>query len=366
MKVLMVHARYRHPGGEDVSAATEADALSAMGVSVERWTLPPEDGSGIRAFGRAVWNRATAAELAERVAAARPDIVHVQNFFPALSPLVHRTAARLGVPVVQSVRNWRLVCPAATRFRTGRPCDACAGHAIAWPALGRPCWRDSRTATAGAAAALGLHRLIGTWRRCVRAFVCPSAAVADMLPAFWPRAVVPNMTEAAAAGPGGGAIIYAGRLTPEKGVGLLADAWARFRGLPPLHVLGDGPARVTLEGQPNIVLLGQRPHAEVLERLAAARAVVVPSLWPEPFGRVVIEAAARGTPAIVSSAGGLPDLVEDGVTGFIVPAGSSAAIAGAVQGLHPAMRTAARAAFSRRFAAPVVAPRLLEVYRSCL
>lgn len=365
MKVLMVHARYRRPGGEDVSVDAEAAALAALGVAVTRWTTAPETASGLKAFGRAAWNRAAAADLARRVAADRPDVVHVQNFFPGLSPLVHRTAARLGLPVVQTVRNWRLVCPAATRFRDGSVCDDCLGRRVALPALGRACWRHSRSATAGAAAALGLHRMLGTWSRCVRAFVCPSRALADVLPEDWPRHLVPNMAAPAEAGPGGGPVVYAGRLTPEKGVAVLAETWSRFPGLPPLLVLGDGPARPALEGLPNVFLHGHRPHAEVMEHLAAARAVVVPSLWPEPFGRVVIEAAARGTPAIVSASGGLPELVEDGATGFVIPPGSAAAIAGAAGALRPAMREAARDAFLHRFAAPVVAPRLLEVYRSC-
>lgn len=174
------------------------------------------------------------------------------------------------------------------------------------------------------------------------------------------------MAAPAEPGPGGDPIVYAGRLTPEKGIMVLAETWSRFPNLPPLVVFGDGPARSALEGVPNVILRGHRPHADVLEQLAKARAVVVPSLWPEPFGRVVIEAAAYGTPAIVGNTGGLPELVADGVTGFIVPRGSAAAIAGAVGALHPDMREASRNAFMRRFAAPVVTPRLIEVYRSCL
>jgi glycosyltransferase involved in cell wall biosynthesis len=366
MKVLMVHARYRHPGGEDVSVATEAAALSDLGVTVDRWTLPPETASGARAFLNAAWNRSAAAELDRRVAAERPDVVHVQNFFPGLSPLIHRSAAHMGLPVVQTVRNWRLVCPAATRFHAGKPCETCTDHPIAWPALGQACWRGSRSATAAAVAALGLHRLMGTWEDSVRAFICPSTAIFTALPSQWPRHLVPNMAAPSTPGPGGGPVVYAGRLTLEKGIAVLADAWSRFPDLPPLAVLGDGPARALLEGMPNVRLLGHRPQAEVQDYLATARAVVVPSLWPEPFGRVVIEAAARGTPAVVTGAGALPELVTDGVTGFVVPIGSPSALAGAVCALRPDMRPAARNAFTRRFAAPVVAPRLLEVYETCM
>lgn len=307
-----------------------------------------------------------AAELKRRMAAERPDIVHVQNFFPGLSPLVHRTAAALGLPVVQTVRNWRLVCPAATRFRHGAPCSACVSQRFPWPALNQACWRNSRSATTGAALALGLHRVLDTWRRCVRAFVCPSRAIAKALPDTWPRHLVPNMAAPTDPGTGGGPVVYAGRLTVEKGIRVLAETWSRYPDLPPLVVLGDGPARAALERLPNVTLLGYQSHAVTMDYVAAARAVVVPSLWPEPFGRVVIEAAARGTPAIVSATGGLPELVSDHETGFVVPAGSSAALAGAVSALRPEMREAARNAFSRRFAAPVVAPQLLEVYRSCL
>ncbi|GAA0599351.1 glycosyltransferase family 4 protein [Caenispirillum bisanense] len=367
MKVLMVHARYRRPGGEDVSVATEARALAALGVEVDLWTLPAETVAGPAAFARAAWNRAAVAELVRRVRQRRPDVIHVQNFFPGLSPAVHRAAARLGIPVAQSVRNWRLVCPAATRFRAGQVCDACVERPLAWPALGRPCWRGQRGATAAAALALGLSGLIGTWGRVAR-FICPSRAVADALPAGWPKAVVPNMVDPApaAAGPGAAAVVYAGRLTQEKGVGCLAEAWRRHP-LPPLDVYGEGPMESALAGVPGITLHGRRDHGQVLEAMAAARAVVVPSLWPEPFGRAAIEALACGTPVVATAAGALPELIEDGLTGHVVPADDPHALARAVQATGGSgQRQAARTAFERRFAAPVVAPRLVEVYRSCL
>lgn len=366
MKVLMVHARYRRPGGEDVSVDTEARALSAHGVDVEAWTLPAEAAGGPAAFARAAWNRDAAAELARRVTAARPDVVHVQNFFPGLSPAVHRMAAGLGVPVVQTVRNWRLLCPAATRWRDGAPCDDCTARGFAWPALGRPCWRGDRAATTAAVLALGLHRMLGTWRRVDR-FICPSHAVAAVLPTEWPRTVVPNMVDPAPPpGPGGEAVVYAGRLTQEKGVGCLAQAWTRHEGLPPLHVYGEGPMASALDGIPGITLHGLRPHGEIIEAMGRARAVMVPSLWPEPFGRAVIEAFACGTPVIATAAGALPELVDDGGNGIVVPPDDPHAIARAVRAITPAMRMPARAAFESRYAAPVVAPRLVEVYRSCL
>ncbi|WP_176525193.1 glycosyltransferase family 4 protein [Caenispirillum bisanense] len=366
MKVLMVHARYRRPGGEDVSVETETRALAAAGVTVQSWTLPPEAAAGPGAFLRAAWNRRAAAELVRRVRAERPDVVHVQNFFPGLSPAVHRAAARLGLPVVQTLRNWRLVCPAATRWRAGAPCDDCIARPFAWPSLGRACWRGDRAATSAAALALAVHRSIGTWRRVTR-FVCPSRAVAAVLPETWPTAVVPNMVDPAPApGPGGSGVVYAGRLTDEKGVGCLAEAWSRHRDLPPLEVYGEGPMASALDGVPGVTLHGRRPHAEVLDAMGRARAVVVPSLWPEPFGRAVVEAFACGTPVVATAAGALPELVDDGVTGLLVPGEDSHALARAVHAVTPAMRTAARTAFERRFAAPVVAPLLVEVYRSCL
>lgn len=360
----MVHARYRHPGGEDVSAATEARALAALGLDVDAWTLDPPKAAGPGAFLSATWNRGAARALRARIADFRPDVVHIQNFFPGLSPLAHRTAAAAGVPVVQTVRNWRLVCPAATRWRAGRPCDGCLPHPVPWPSLGRPCWRGSRSATTAAAIALGLHRAIRTWDR-VAAFVCPSRAVHDALPARWPRRVVPNMAEDAAPGPGGEAMLYAGRLVEEKGLRVLAEAWRRHPDPPPLEIAGAGPLAPLFEGLPRVTLLGSLPHAEVLARMGRARAVLVPSLWPEPFGRTVIEAYARGTPVIATAVGGLPDLVDDGVTGLLVPPGSPAALLDAVERLRPAMRSKARVAFERRFAAPVVARRLVEVYESC-
>lgn len=321
-RVLMVHARYRAPGGEDASVSADASALRGLGLEVEEVIVPPGSGLG------AAFNPLLYHGIARRLRAGRVDLVHVNNFFPTASPAVHWAALRAGVPVVQHLRNARFLCPAATAWRNGRPCADCAP--APWPGIRRGCWRGSRLATAVCA---GVHRGHGAvWQRMDR-FIAVSGFLRDTLrPVLGevPIDVVPNRL---AADPGRGApgaartgILFAGRLGTEKGLHVLAAAWERLPGRVPLTVIGDGPRRGDVP--PAARWLGQVPAATVLAEMQRAAVVVVPSLWPEPFGRAALEAMACGTPVVASAVGGLPEVIGD--AGVLVPPGDAGALAAAL------------------------------------
>jgi glycosyltransferase involved in cell wall biosynthesis len=247
-------------------------------------------------------------------------VVHVHNVFPALSPAVIRAAAAEGVPVVMTLHNFRLLCPPATLLRDGRVCQDCLGR-LPWPALVHGCYRNSRVATAPYVASLVLHRGIGTFDR-IRRFAAVSGFVrakhieAGIEPGR--IAVKPNFAWPAARRDGAGKyFLYLGRLSSEKGVDTLLEAWRQALGR--LLVAGDGPelTRLRTLAREGVEFLGAVPAERARMLTREARAVLVPSRCYEAFSRVIVEAYAAGVPVAASRIGALPDIVEDGITGLL-------------------------------------------------
>ncbi|HET7457970.1 MAG TPA: glycosyltransferase [Gemmatimonadaceae bacterium] len=365
MRVLLVHNFYRQPGGEDAEFEAEGRLLEAHGHEVVRYALDNADASGARLAAEMLWNPTSYADVLALARRHRPDVVHFHNTFPRVSPAAYYAARAAGVPVVQTLHNYRLVCPNALLFRDGRPCESCVGMAVPWPGVVHGCYRGSPAASAGVAALLMAHRAARSWTRTVDLFVTPTEfarrrCVAGGLPAH-KLAVKPNaVDDVPSLGTGrGGYALYVGRLSPEKGVRTLLAAWSGDDDArPPLVVVGDGPltgeVRAAAAERPDVTWLGQRSREDVAQLLAAALCVVVPSHCYETFGRVVVEAFAAGTPAVVSRIGALEELVEDGVSGTLFTPGDPAAFAAAVRARAAAdpcetarWRHAARAEYER-------------------
>ncbi|MFO7700181.1 MAG: glycosyltransferase [Acidimicrobiia bacterium] len=363
MKILMLHNRYQIPGGEDVSTHMQVDLLRSAGHHVELFEDSNDrvDEIGVvRSAAKAIWSVEAHRTVKRLLDADRYDLMHVQNFFPLLSPSVYYAARSAGVPVVQSLRNFRLVCPEGMLFRDGRACFDCVGKAVAWPAVAHACYRDSRAASSVVLAMDTGHRIAGTWRRMVDRYVTPSAFAAQVfIGAGWDPGSITTIPNFIHPDPGvgtgdGGFALYAGRLARTKGIPVLLEAW---KGLSyPLRIIGDGDLRPLVEEaareNDSITYLGSITIDETLTMMGAARFIVAPTQGIESFGRVVAEAQAGGTPAIASDLGGLSELVEDGVTGCLFPAGDANALRHRVTDMWdraPGMRSAARASFDARF-----------------
>ncbi len=382
VNVLMLHNRYKIKGGEDEVALAEAALLNARGHDVELLELDNDaipSAGNVRTAVSAVWSQAAYRRVAARFAQKKFDILHVQNFFPRWSPAVYYAAARGGAAVVQSVHNYRLVCPAASLFRDGAHCELCIGKKLAWPGVVNRCYRGSRVATGAVAAMTAAHWALGTWRSSVHQYVALTAYVRDRLVAgdFPPEriSIKPNFIvapqAAASATPAGDYFIYAGRLTEEKGIAVLLEAWrgcANAR----LRLVGAGalPAGVTVAE--NVELLGARSSRDTCRLIAGAKALILPASWAEPFGRVVIEAFALGTPVIASTAGALPELIEHGVTGILFETGNARALAAAVArvggdaGLRARLSENARRSYATSFTDAVNYEQLLAIYDRAL
>jgi glycosyltransferase involved in cell wall biosynthesis len=287
--------------------------------------------------------------VADRIRHFRPDIVHVHNFFPALTPSVYDACREAQVPVVQTLHNYRLMCANALLFRQGKVCTECLGHAFPLPAIRHGCYRNSRIGSAAVAAMIGVHRMRNTWTRRVTRFIALTEFARDLFTAEMgigqeQIVVKPN----AAADPGlgdgsGGYALYIGRFSQEKGIDTVLDAARSSDGFGiPLKIAGSGPLQSKVEEAQipgRLEYLGQQNPASVRQLMRQARVLLIPSAWYEGLPMVVPEAFGAGLPIIASRIGSLQTLIEEGGNGLLVAPGNPGALAQAVR------RVAANASF---------------------
>lgn len=382
MKVLLCHNYYQQAGGEDGVFAAEASLLESHGHQVVRYERHNDEikSMGQLAVARAtIWNKSTYAALGEVIANEKPDVAHFHNTFPLISPAGYAAANDAGVPVVQTLHNYRLLCPGAQFFRQGRPCEDCMGRAFALPGVRHGCYRGSAKASLVVASMQGWHRLKGTWRKRVDAYIALTRFARDKyvqggLPADKMH-VKQNFTRKDP-GPGqgeGGYAVFVGRLSEEKGLEVLVEAWSRLGGRIKLKIVGDGPLMGLSERKiEGVEWLGRQPSEKVYELIGGAMFMVFPSIWYEGMPLTIVECLAKGTPLVASKLGAMEEMIVDGVTGWHFDAGDPAALAGAVEraaaecrsGAVGAMRAAARADFLAKYTPESNYPLLMEIYQA--
>ncbi|MDQ0765933.1 glycosyltransferase [Streptomyces canus] len=391
MHILVVHNRYgsAQPSGENKVVDQEVELLREGGHRVEMFERRSDDIGAMSLLAkvavplRVPWNPAVRTELATRLRTERPDIVHVHNVFPLLSPAVLAACADAGVPAVATLHNYTQVCPPGTLQRDGRPCAECVGS-TPLPAVRHGCYRNSRLATVPLAVSLSVNRR--RWWSGVERFFCISEAQRDVLVrAGMPAerlAVKHNFVpDPGTCRVGGGEhLLYLGRLAEAKGVRLLMAAWdeiAASGGVGvPLVIAGTGPleAEVTAwaAGRDDVQYVGLYDTAECQKAIARSVAVVAPSTWLEAFGLVVVEAMAAGVPIVAAGHGAFVELVEDGVTGLLHQPGESASLAACIRRIaaEPArnreMGEAARRRYEQGFSPTVGLDRLVDEYRTAI
>jgi glycosyltransferase involved in cell wall biosynthesis len=385
MKVLAVHNRYQRPGGEDQVFVDETALLETRNHRVLRYEVHNDQVKQVNRLTLAkdtVWNTSAYRELGALIRRERPDVVHFHNTLPLVSPAGYYAARAEGVPVIQTLHNYRLLCPVALFFRDGRVCEDCMGKAIPWPGVVHRCYRGSRAASGVIATMLTVHRALRTWTEMVDVYVALTEFARNKfieggLPAgkivVKPNFVAPDPGQ----GPGGGGYaLFVGRLAPEKGTGTMLAAWDRLGTRIPLKIVGDGPLRDRVMGaaarQSNVEWLGHMPVADVHELMGKADMLVFPSQWYETFGRVAAEAFAAGTPVIAANIGAVAELVEHGRTGLKFRPGDPGDLVTQVEWAlsHPAglrsMREEVRAEFEAKYTAERNYRTLMEIYEAAL
>jgi glycosyltransferase involved in cell wall biosynthesis len=383
MKILMLHNRYLVSGGEDVSVPAEAALLERHGHEVE---LLEEDNRRVEELGRtrtamrALWSPEALRLVTTKLRTGRFDVLHVQNFFPLWSPSVYYAAARCSLPVVQTLRNYRLLCSNAVFFRANRVCEDCLGRFAPWPGVVHGCYRNSRAASSVVTAMIGLHKIAGTWRNRVNVYITlTDFARGKYIPGGLPEekiVVKPNFVDPSPepGSGGGGYALFVGRLSAEKGIATMIEAWKAAEGALPLKIAGDGPLREYVSEAaasiPSITYLGRTPPDETLALMRRAELLVFPSASYEGMPRTVIEAFAVGTPVLASAIGATSTMVTPNQTGWHFAPGSVSELsekaelcARHLQGVR-ALRGNARAVFEGKYTGAANAAQLLAIYKN--
>ncbi len=395
MRVLIAHSFFHARGGDTTYARTLERGLVRAGHEVawlsmrhpandpspwERWFVPwrdLRDLRGVRATSSAalryVWDLRSQRFAADLIDKFKPDVLHLQHVHRHLTPSIVEPARRAGIPVVWTTHDYELICPAGTLWTNHATCERCLGHRY-HEAVRHRCKRDSAALSTLAALEKRTHHALGLWEKIDR-FLCPSRFLADKLVAFGVPAArvtaLPNGYDAPAFEPApGNGWLFAGRLSEEKGVHVLIDAARTVDA--PLDVCGDGALRDAVLAVPNVRVHGHlSPHA-LEQRLRRAAVVVVPSVWWENLPYAVIEAQALGRAVVASRTGGIPELIESGVDGLLVPPGDASALADAVRQLlsDPALARrlgdAASARVRARHDLDHHVTRVVEEYGKCI
>ena len=385
MKILLCHAYYQQRGGEDEVFENEADLLESYGHQVIRYTRHNNEITKLSRFAvftKTIHNREVYEELRALLQRERPALVHCTNGFPLLSMAMYHAAQAEHVPVVQALHNYRLLCPGAALVRDGHVCEDCLGRPISWPGVLHGCYRHSRLATAGLAAAQYYDRRSQTRESAVRLYYAPSEFtrrkfINSGIPAER-IGVKPNFVRVdPQPGSGrGGYAIFVGRLSDEKGLEVLLNAWERLEPAIPLKVIGTGPLeerlRQAAKQDRRIEVLGFRPTHEVFALIREAACLILPSICYETFGRTIIEAFATGTPVITSRLGAMAELVTHERTGLLFEPGNADDLKHAVAELLlrrdklAVMRQAARCEYEDKYTAQVNYGQLLALYQRVL
>lgn len=329
MRILGIHNRYQIRGGEEECYEAEVALLRQRGHEVD---LYEENNDRIAETHKlvlalqTVWSQTAYKTIRQRLSQKRYDIVHVQNFFPLISPSIFYAAKSAGVPVVQTLHNYRLVCPNGLFFRQGQVCEDCVGKPIPYPAIVHGCYRQSQIASGGVTTMLSIHRGLQTWQRQVDKYIALTEFARQKfieggLPAekivVKPHFIDPD----SGVGDGkGNYALFVGRISVEKGLDTLLDAWKQVHPRLALKIVGDGPLADWVQSQasqiPRVEYLGRKPLAEVYRLMGNAVMQIFPSQWYETFGRVAVEAYAKGTPVMAANHGAITELVKPGKTGW--------------------------------------------------
>jgi glycosyltransferase involved in cell wall biosynthesis len=389
MKIVLVHNAYQELGGEDVVFESERRLLESAGHHVipyvrSNWQLRNTTLlDRIAILPRMVWSSETRREFAALLDANSPELVHVHNTFMAISPSIYSACEERGIPVVQTLHNYRLLCPGSNFYRDGNICEECLEYGL-HRSVRHGCYRNSRSATAGVALMLAVHDHLRTWSKHVTRFITLTEfARRKFVAAGFPRekfVVKPNFVDP---DPGervspGDYAVFVGRLAADKGLLVLLNAWSQLQYQYPLQIVGDGPARESLEAQvrerqlSNITFRGRLSRSDAMETIKNGRFLIMPSTWFEAFGMCIAESYACGTPVLCSRLGAMEEIVTDGLTGLHFAPNNALDLASKVGWLwkHPreaaAMGRAARAKYESSYTPEHNYTLLMRIYEQAL
>lgn len=377
-RILVVHNKYQQRGGEDSVVDAEIALLEQNGHRVVLFEKNNHDIVDLPKLQLAlgtVWSNPSAKEFASALDSFKPDIVHVHNTFPLISPAIYWVAHRHNVPVVQTLHNFRLFCPQGMLLRESKVCEECLGR-LPWRGVIHKCYRQSYVQSAVLSSMLVTHRLVGTWQTKVSRYIalnnfCRDKFIAGGLPAD-KISIKPNFVDFGTpeiytrSG-----LLYVGRLSHEKGISTLAKAMQIEPHLS-MRVAGTGDEEPLLKPLSNITLLGMLNQDAIRDEMYRASALVMPSIWYENFPRTLVEAFACGLPVVASRIGALAELVEDGVTGLLFDPSNSEDLAKKIRWIREnpeameKMGQSARQHYLNSFTPEINYEQLISIYRQAV
>jgi glycosyltransferase involved in cell wall biosynthesis len=379
MKILFIHNAYQHSGGEDGVVKSEIALLRQHGHRVESYLRHNDElkqMSSANAAISALWSRRSVADFDRLCADFRPDVLHVHNTFPLISPAIYWAARRKNLPIVQTLHNFRLLCPQAIFLRDGKTCEDCLGK-LPWRAITRKCYRHSALQSSVVVSMLATHRLLKTYRNKVTRYIALNAFCKQkFVEAGFPSRLFSIKPNFVAAQPvrmenrrSGG--LYVGRLSEEKGIGTLMQADSRLDANA-LEIIGSGPLENEVSRTFGNRYLGTRSLDQVMEKMQTALFLVVPSICYESSPRTIIEAFSSGLPVIASRLGPLADIVQEGVTGLLFSPGEPLDLAAKMSWAksHPEkmlqMGSAARLEYEAKYTPERNLGMLMSIYKDAI
>lgn len=389
MHIFLIHNYYMQTGGEDRLFHAEKSLLQRKGQAVS-WYVRHNNEISTYSFisklclaKQTIWANQSIVAVLHKLKEQKPDIVHVHNTFPLISPASYYACHDLNLPVVQTLHNYRLLCPAATFYRDGHVCEECLKETVPYSGVLHACYRRSRLQTTVVTMMLLFHRLLRTWQKQVDIYiVLTDFARKKFIEAGLPAEKIVVKSNFVQFDPGvrgesGKYAVFVGRLSSEKGVMTLLKAWRHTRQIP-LSIVGGGPllekvrSFIRTERQERLQVLGTRDHKQVIKIMKGARFLVFPSECYENFPMVIAEAFACGVPVIASKLGAIAEIVEDGRTGLHFAPGSPDDLAEKVESAWlnerklQEMGKEARKDFEKKYTAASNYEKLIGVYERLL
>lgn len=347
MRILIAHNFYQIPGGEDAVARSEIDLLSSFGEEVFTYERHNDELKRLNPFAQITHfvslshNRHSYNQMRETLRKHRPKIAHFHNIYYMMTPSVYQACRDEGVPVVQSLHNYRMMCSNGLLFRDGHVCEDCIKKDV-WEGVKHRCFRNSAVLTALMASNLDRLWRKGVWINDVDRYIVAAEFTRRKymdrgIPVekivHKPHFIHPDLGKR---NKDKGYALYLGRLSQEKGVDILLQAWRSIKDVP-LKIAGTGGMEGKLKkfakdhGLTNVEFLGFLNQTQCQDVLSQASVVIIPSVCYENFPRIVVEAFSCGVPVVASRLGSLAELIEDGETGLLVEAGNAEAIHRAVR-----------------------------------
>lgn len=386
MKVIIAHNYYQQPGGEDQVFSSEANLLEYHGHTVIRYTMDNRLINNMDPFKLALttlWSSRASTSLNYLIRRHKPDVIHFHNTFPLISPACYYSKQKYGAAVVQTLHNFRMLCPGAFFIRKGKVCEKCLHKVFPWPGAIHACYRNSHITSGVTVGMLTLHKILGTWQKKIDCFIALSKFAKNKFikGGIPPNKIVskPNFIpqDFGTRKDYGIYGLFIGRLSKEKGILTILQALRKIRGIP-IKILGDGPLidevrRIKIrERLKDVEILGFCKRKDVIRILKMGRFLIFSSEWYEGFPMTIAEAFSCGVPVVSSRVGSLTEIVEDGVTGLFFEPGNYDDLADKIQWLYNnqnachRMGENARKVFLEKYTAEKNYKLLMNIYERAL